>query len=85
MTKKKKKDFSETSPFKRSAFLKAKIWNPLSLFKSKEIFPGILLLITGIFYFFWSLVKKDLYNYYVFIFLLPGTLLCLKALQKKRN
>ena len=51
------KDFSETKPFKRTTFLKTRIWGPLWLFKARGLFSGIILLIVGILYFIWALIS----------------------------
>ena len=82
MNKNKKKDFSETRPFKRNLSIKKKLWTPLWLIKKKGLFLGILLLIVGGFYFFEALIKNERSYYYVFFFGVPGLILCLKHLRK---
>tara|TARA_B100000963_G_C22628467_1_gene673637 strand:- start:1292 stop:1582 length:291 start_codon:yes stop_codon:yes gene_type:complete len=83
MIKKEEKDFSETKPFKRTAFLKTKIWSPFWLFKARGLFSGIILLIVGVFYFIRALVKNDLIVYYTLFFWLPGIYICIRALKRK--
>jgi len=77
------KDFSEPKPFKRSAELKTRVWSPLSLFKMRGLFSGVLLLVIGIFYFIWALVKENLIINAVWIFWIPGIYITLLALRKK--
>tara|TARA_Y100000589_G_C27064929_1_gene592908 strand:- start:189 stop:437 length:249 start_codon:yes stop_codon:yes gene_type:complete len=79
------KDFSETKPFKRKAFIKTKVWNPLWLIKKKGLFLGILLLLIGGFYFFEGIIKTEQSYYNVFFFCIPGLILCLKALKKAKK
>ena len=85
MIKKEKKSFSETKPFKRTTHLKTRIWDPFFLFKTKKIFSGILLLIVGVFYFIWALIKEDMIPYYSLIFLLPGIYLIIQSVQRKKT
>ena len=81
----KEKDFSETKPFKRTTFLKTKIWSPFWLFKTRGLFSGITLLFVGLFYFIWALIKDELIQYYALVFLLPGTYFCIMALKKENK
>ncbi|MAS52511.1 MAG: hypothetical protein CMD20_04825 [Flavobacteriales bacterium] len=85
MIEKDEKDFSETEPFKRTAFLKTRIWGPFWLFNAKGLFSGILLLIVGVFYFIWALIKNKLILYPVLVFCLPGIYLIIKFLKSKEK
>ena len=88
MIEKGQKDFSETEPFKRTAHLNTKIWDPFFLFKTKGLFSGILLLIVGVFYFIWALIKNELIElilYPVLVFCLPGIYVIIKFLKSKKK
>ena len=84
MSRRNKKDFSETKPFKRTTFIKKRVWNPFWLFNIKGIFNGISLLTIGTFYFTWALIKEDMITYYSLIFLLPGIYVIVKSLKRKK-
>ena len=83
MTTKNEKDFSETKPFKRTAFLKTRIWGLFWLFKARGLFSGILLIIVGVFYVIWALIKNNLIIYYTWVFWLPGIYICILQLKRK--
>ncbi|MBI35896.1 MAG: hypothetical protein CMP67_11100 [Flavobacteriales bacterium] len=83
MKKNKNIDFSETKPFKRKAKLKTRVWGPFWLFQTRGLFSGLLLLISGSFYFFWALVKQNLMISAVWIFWAPGIFVTLLALRNK--
>jgi hypothetical protein len=85
MTRKEKKCFSETSPFKRNVFIKTKPWRTLWLVKKKGWFFRILLIVVAVFYFFKGIIKNDLNYYHILFFSLPVSLLCFKSLKEVKK